>query len=729
MAAGRPIAPPPFAGGDPSGREGLLSAPVRWPRADAFERPLSALRGVGPTYEGLAAEAGVKTINDLLWRLPGTYADAPDRRLLGDLQPREQASVRVEVASSRRVRVRRRGLSVVEAIVVDDSGRRKAVWFNRHWVLDQLVPGRSLILEGRLEKKGFVVSDHQLIDDDTVTTAACGPPRPPGLEDEAPRARHSAGGEIGPARWRRWVWQACQAAGDLGDPLPSRLLAGRRLPAASDAIREAHFPSSQESSAIARRRLAYEELFLHQVVLAGLRSNGSLRRERATAIDGIPAISAGWLEQLPFRLTDDQRAGIEQIGADIGRPHPMRRLLMGEVGSGKTVIAIWAMLRAVESGRQAALMAPTEVLADQHVSTVSRLLRGSSVKVGVLTGSSSPAERERVLASLASGEPSIVIGTHALLEKPVEFGGLSLCVIDEEHRFGVRQRDRLDRKAPRGERAHVLHLSATPIPRTLSLTSYGDLEVTAIRQLPSGRRSVETRLVDEADRAEAFQEVRAEVARGRQAFVVCPLVEESEKIQARAAGAEAERLRNGEFADLEVGLIHGRMSAERKQVAMSAFESGKTDVLVATTVIEVGIDVPNATVMVIEGAERFGLSQLHQLRGRVGRGEFGGCCLLMSSSGSPTAQRRLSALVSEPDGFRLAEIDLEMRGEGEVTGTRQSGLPRFRLARLPRDSELLESAREDLDRLLGEEGGLDAPVFGPMNQVARHRFDRTGAIR
>jgi ATP-dependent DNA helicase RecG len=337
--------------------------------------------------------------------------------------------------------------------------------------------------------------------------------------------------------------------------------------------------------------------------------------------------------------------------------------------------------------------------------------------------------RRQVLDSLAGGEPSIVIGTQALLEDPVRFDSLSVCVVDEEHRFGVRQRDRLDSKAPSGESAHLLHLSATPIPRTLSLTSYGDLDITSIRELPDGRQPVGTEVLGESERARAFERVRQEVDRGRQAFVVCPLVEESESIEARAAEAEADRLRQEELSGYEVGLIHGRMSAERKEIAMAAFERGKTDVLVATTVIEVGIDVPNATVIVIEGAERFGLSQLHQLRGRVGRGRHGGCCLLMTSSGSPAARRRLAALASESDGFRLAEIDLEMRGEGEVTGTRQHGLPRFRVARLPRDIDLLEAARADLDGLLARHGSLDWPGFGPVSQVASSRFDRRGAIR
>ena len=723
MAAGQPVAPSAFGGGEPPDREALLKAPVRWPRAADFDAPLSTLDGIGPKLGAKAAKAGVSTVFDLLWRFPGSYAESPDRSNLSDLEKGESASVEVEVLSSRRIRVRRRGLSVVEAIVADDSGQLKAVWFNRHWVLDQLTPGRSFVLEGRLEKKGFVVSDHEELD------GTDGRHGPPGAGSDTPRPRHRAGGEIGRARWKSWSWQACARAGDLADPLPSALLGAHGMPAAAAAIREAHFPGSVESSAGARRRLAYEELFLHQVVLAGLRSRGRRGLDESVPADGKPKITAGWLAGLPFLLTGDQQAAIERIGLDLERPEPMRRLLMGEVGSGKTVVALWAMLRAVESGQQAALMAPTEVLVDQHVSTIARLLRGSGVKLGVLTGSSTAAQRAEVLGSLASGEPSILVGTQALLEDPVEFASLAVCVIDEEHRFGVRQRDRLDAKAPAGRSANLLSLSATPIPRTLSLTSYGDLDVTTIRELPSGRLPVGTRLLGESQREAAFEQIRTEVAAGRQAFVVCPLVEESASIEAKAAEAEAERLRSGELSDLEVGLIHGRMSSERKEVAMKAFEDGRTDVLVATTVIEVGIDVPNATTIVIEGAERFGLSQLHQLRGRVGRGAHGGSCLLMSSAKTPSARRRMAALTTESDGFRLAEIDLEMRGEGEVTGTRQHGLPRFRVARLPDDGGLLEVAREDLDRLTAQAGDLDSPAFGPMVDLARQRFDRAGALR
>jgi ATP-dependent DNA helicase RecG len=728
VAAGEPVAPRPFAGSAddprrPAGEAGLLAAPVRWPRPERFDRPLSSLTGIGPKLEALAADAGVTTVFDLLWRVPGAYADAPDRTTLGELEPGIASSVVVTVLSARRVRVRRRGLSVVEARVADESGERKAVWFNRHWILEKLSPGRSLVLEGRLEKKGFVVS----AEEPAEPVAGTGPP---GLSEEVPRARHSAGGDLGPARWRRWAWQACQFADELPEPLPARLLGARGLPGIAAALREAHFPTAPEGCDRARRRLAYEELFLHQMMLADRRA-GRSGQSPASALSppGERGLTSVWLEGLPFELTADQGKAIDQLGRDLARAQAMRRLLMGEVGSGKTVVALWAMLRAVESGNQAALMAPTEVLAEQHLATVARLLRGTGVEVGLLTGSSSADQRRAVLDSLAAGRPSIVIGTHALLEEPVRFSRLALAVVDEEHRFGVRQRARLDSKAPPGRLAHLLHLSATPIPRTLSLTAYGDLDVSELRELPDGRLPVSTEVVSEADRDRAFAGLRAELDAGRQAFVVCPLIEQSDRIEARAAESEAERLRDGELSGYEVGLIHGRMSSDQKDMAMRAFEDGRTDVLVATTVIEVGIDVPNATSIVIEGAERFGIAQLHQLRGRVGRGAHGGSCWLVSGAGSQNSRRRLAAVAGEPDGFRLAEFDLASRGEGEVTGTRQHGLPRFRVARLPRDTELLEQARADLfDLLEREQGGLGSPLLQPAINQARARFGPAGVL-
>jgi ATP-dependent DNA helicase RecG len=408
---------------------------------------------------------------------------------------------------------------------------------------------------------------------------------------------------------------------------------------------------------------------------------------------------------LPFELTGDQRGALEAVDRDLALTVPMQRLLMGEVGSGKTVVALYAMLRAVEHGYQAARMAPTETLAEQHFRTIQSLMPGSLVPVGLLTGSTPARRRADLLAKLDSGELSLIVGTHALIEDAVSFARLAVAVVDEQHRFGVRQRAALDAKGA-GSDPHVLHMTATPIPRTLALSRYGDLDFTVLRELPRGRQPIETFVCStERERARAYDRIREELGAGRQAFVVCPLVEESELLQARAATAEFERLREGEMADFRVVLLHGQMRPAAKQEAMATFAAGEADVLVATSVIEVGIDIPNATVMLVEDADRYGMSQLHQLRGRIGRGEHASLCLLFGAKGSP----RLSALAAHSDGFELAEIDLRLRGEGELVGVRQHGEAQFRVAELPRDTELLERARGHAERILAEDPDLCEP--------------------
>jgi ATP-dependent DNA helicase RecG len=400
----------------------------------------------------------------------------------------------------------------------------------------------------------------------------------------------------------------------------------------------------------------------------------------------------------------------------------MQRLLMGEVGSGKTVVALYAMLRAIEARHQAALMAPTETLAEQHFRTLATLLANDPIPAALLTSATPAATRRELLASLAGGQPQLVVGTHALIEDAVEFSSLAVAVVDEQHRFGVRQRAALDAKGPGKRLPHVLHMTATPIPRTLSLTAYGDLDTTALRELPAGRQPIRTRVVDEESRPAAYEFIRARLREGRQAFVVCPLVADSEAVRAKAAEAEAKRLAAAELRDFRVALLHGQMSSEQKGRAMEAFVSGAADVLVATTVVEVGIDVPNATVMLVEGAERFGLSQLHQLRGRVGRGEHESFCILFGDPESDAARARLDAIAEQGDGFALAEVDLSIRGEGEILGTLQHGLPRFRAATLPEDTALLLEARRRVLELRERHGSLEAASLGPLMDEARRRF-------
>jgi ATP-dependent DNA helicase RecG len=710
-----PAPPGAFATGAAQDCGALRGADLRSaPRTSLLATRIETLRGAGPKLAAAAAEICLETLGDVLTHVPHSYRERATPRKLAEMRIGEEATVEVTVRSARMRPTRRRGLVIVEAQVADDSGPAKAIWFNQAWLADRLKEGTQLLLFGKLERSGFRVQAHEVVG----SGAAQGPA---GIHTTGIVPVHPASERLRAQRLREWAWQALPLARHAIEPLPAELRTRRRLALAADALSAAHFPASLDEAVDARRRLAFEELFLHQVALAARRSARRARRP------GISLAARGdlvgrWLESLPFELTQDQRRAIEEIDADLTAEHPMQRLLMGEVGSGKTVLALYAMLRAVEAGYQAALMAPTETLAEQHAVTLDRLLSTPEVPFTLLTSATPAARRREAAAKLARGELAMVVGTHALIEPDVEFGRLAVCVVDEQHRFGVRQRAALDAKGPDGAAPHALHMTATPIPRTLSLTAYGDLDATVLRELPAGRQPVDTWVVGEEKRGGAYGFIRDRMREGRQAYVVCPLVEGSESMEAKAATEEFDRLRATEFADFEVGLLHGQMPPRQKQSAMERFAAEETDVLVATSVVEVGIDVANATVMLIEGAERYGLSQLHQLRGRVGRGENRSYCILFADAASELARRRLEAIATERDGFKLAEVDLALRGEGEILGTRQHGLPRFRVAELPDDVALLTEARREVIALLERTSSLAARELGPLLDAARERF-------
>ncbi len=693
-----------FGSTDELTAEQALAAPVRsWPRPSLLAESLQLRGKAAKALETL----GLVTYGDLIEHLPHSHRDQRDLRRVAELMVGEDANVAVTVRSASVRPMRNRRQKLVRARVFDDTGALEATWFNQPWVADRLHPGAQVILFGRLRRgASFSVKSWELFGsgDAPVHTVGLVPV-------------HPATEGISAERLRALAWEAYPRMLASVEPLPAAVRAAERLPDRPAALAATHFPDSEEQEEGARRRLAFEELLLLQLAVGGRRRR---RREgrRAQPLAASGAVVDPWRVSLPFALTDDQARACAELDADVAGERPMQRLLMGEVGSGKTVVALHALLRAVENGAQGALMAPTETLAEQHHRTLDALL-GATVPVELLTGSTSAARRRDLLARLASGELPLVVGTHALIEDPVAFRSLALTVVDEQHRFGVRQRAALDAKAPEGLVPHTLHMTATPIPRTLSLTAYGDLDATVLRELPRGRQPVETHVVDgERARRRAYERIREEIAAGRQCFVVCPLVEESEALQARAATVEYERLRTTEFRDLRVELIHGQLSSTEKQAAMKAFAAGSADVLVATSVIEVGIDVPNATVMLIEAAERYGLSQLHQLRGRVGRGEHASLCVLFGDPKLP----RLEAIAAERDGFRLAEIDLELRGAGEVLGTRQSGLPEFRVARLPDDLELLERAQRHADALVAADPELTEPEHVLLREAVVARF-------
>jgi ATP-dependent DNA helicase RecG len=703
-----------FAGvGEPTRAE-LRAAPVHWPRPSVLETGLEALDGVGPKLAEAARSAGIATVGDLLYRFPHSHRDR-QIRLLEALGPGETGTVLVEVMGNPPRPFRRGKLTMVGVKVGDESDSVRATWFNQPWVSGKLEKGSRILITGKRSPKGLAVQEWEMV-------------APANEVDEPSEERsgsfvpvHPATEDLAPKKIREWAEEAVPLARNAIEGLPSQIQAKRGLGSVGSAIRAAHFPDSPSELEEARKRLGFEELFLHQALLATRKT--SHRRARPAPRFGKPGATVErWLASLPFAPTADQRAAFADIDKDLDSGEPMQRLLMGEVGSGKTVVAVYAMLRALEAGHQAALMAPTETLAEQHAITLGRLLAAEAVPFALLTGATSAAVRRQALNQLASGELGLILGTHALIEPTVRFARLGLCVVDEQHRFGVEQRRALDSKGVEGMAPHVLHMTATPIPRTLSLTAYGDLDTTALHNLPAGRKPVMTRVVGEHEREVAYTFLRERLAEGRQAFVVCPLVEVSEKLPGKAAGEEAERLRRGPLRDFRVGLLHGQMHPTEKGEAMRAFAAGETDVLVATTVIEVGIDVPNATVMLIEGAERFGVSQLHQLRGRVGRGEHPSQCLLFAGEAGGMARRRLAAVEETADGFRLAEVDLLLRGEGEILGTRQSGAARFSVAQLPEDEKMLIEAKDEVLALLREHGSLEDPALGPLLEAARRRF-------
>jgi ATP-dependent DNA helicase RecG len=699
--------------GEPLGRERLLEAPLKGaPRPPLLDAPITKLRGAGPKLAAAAAELGIASLGDLLRHVPHSYRDRAEPIGIGDLRLGEEATVEVEVTSAKLRPTRRRRLTILEAVISDASGSVKAVWFNRAWLADRLVPGTRLLLRGKLEKRGFNVSEHEFLDQAGESA---------GLHTTGIVPVHPASERLRPQRIREWVWQALPLARHAVEPIPGRLRRELRMAGATDSLTASHFPTDEHAAEAARERLAFEELFLYQAALVSRRGRRVSGR-RGVALPARGGRVSGWIGSLPFELTGDQRRAIGEIDEDLDNPQPMQRLVMGEVGSGKTVVALYAMLRSIEAGHQAALMAPTETLAEQHFQTLQTLLATQPAPATLLTSATAPARRRELLESLAAGQPQLVVGTHALIESAVEFSSLAVAVVDEQHRFGVRQRSALDAKGPGRRLPHVLHMTATPIPRTLSLTAYGDLDTTTLRELPKGRQPIRTRVVGEDDRAQAYEFIRGKLREGRQAYVVCPLVSGSEAIEAKAAEAEAKRLAATELRDFRVELLHGQLSSEQKAVAMQAFSAGEAQVLVATTVIEVGIDVPNATVMLVEGAERFGLSQLHQLRGRVGRGEHESYCVLFGDPESDAARARLDAIATEGDGFALAEVDLSIRGEGEILGTRQHGLPRFRAATLPEDTALLLEARRRVLELRERHGSLEDPALGPLLDEARRRF-------
>ncbi len=709
------------------------------------ETDIRFAKGVGPKRALLLEKLGIRTIEDALWFLPWRYEDRSRIVSISQLVPGEKATIAGTIHHAGLRRTRRRNMTLFTMSVQDETGAVEVVFFNQPYLDDVLQNGLRVVLSGPVVRHrrgaGFQMRtpQYEVVDEDEDLLLHVGRIVPVYHETRGLSSR----------QLRRILWGLLETYdSDLQDPLPSGLLEQHRWPSLDSAIASLHFPGTGSDLALlndwqtpAHRRLAFEEGFLLQLALA-LR-----QRVHQSASPGIAFRLSGTYttplqKHLPFQLTGAQERVLAEIEADMRAARPMNRLLQGDVGSGKTIVALHAMLGACGDGYQAALMAPTEILAEQHVLTIRPYLDALDVSVAFLTGGTSSKERAAVLARIASGDVQLIVGTHALLEQDVQFAKLGIVVVDEQHKFGVLQRGKLREKALYPD---VLVMTATPIPRTLAMTIYGDLDVSVIDELPAGRQPIRTRVFRHNARSRAYELVRKEVNEGRQAYIVYPLVEESEKLDLEAVMQAAERLRSTEFVGMNVGIIHGRMKSDERAQIMKAFRAGDVHVLVATTVIEVGVDVPNATVMVIEHADRFGLAQLHQLRGRVGRGAQRSFCFLISSAGrrrdfetdvpaqgefdptlpfpsepaanrprmpagpTQTAAQRLKAMVQCADGFAIAEQDLRIRGPGEMMGTRQSGIPEFRVMNLVRDATALEQARQEAFAMMERDPQLSHP--------------------
>ena len=690
------------------------------------DTPLAELRGVGPKGAAKLAALNLWLVRDLVRYYPRDYLDYANLVRIAALEPGRTATIVATVRRSHSfTSPRNPNLSILELQLVDVTGRLKV---SKFFAGKRFSSPGWLKLQQRQYPPGATVAVSGLVKE-TPYGPAFQDPLMEVLESPSAPVRSEQIGRLLPVyglteglsadRLRTLIRPVVAAAAAWPDPLPELVRQRLQLLPLGEALQQIHLPDHQSALSAARRRLVFDEFLLLQL--------GMLQRRHALVSRPAPPLQApagallkAFLELLPFPLTGAQTRVLTEIRAELGRDRPMARLVQGDVGSGKTVVAIAALLLAIDSGCQGALMAPTEVLAEQHHATLCHWLPQLHVSCALLTGSTPLRRRRQLLTDLANGQLQLLVGTHALLEDPVQFARLGLVVVDEQHRFGVRQRDRLLHK---GLQPHLLTMTATPIPRTLALSVHGDLDVSQIDELPPGRTPIRTRLLSGGERHQAYELIRQEVAAGQRAYVVLPLVEESENSDLRSAVEVHQQLSAEVFADLQVGLLHGRMASADKQAAIGAFAAGHTQVLVSTTVVEVGVDVPEASVMVVEHAERFGLAQLHQLRGRVGRGAAASHCLLIHEGRNAQSRQRLDVLVRSSDGFEIAEMDLRLRGPGQVLGTRQSGLPDLALASLCDDGEVLERARLVAEEILAADPLLQRhPELGQLQQQQRQQL-------
>ncbi len=654
------------------------------------------VKGVGPARAAMLEAKGLKTVEDLLTYAPFRYEDRSNVKQIRALAPGEMATVLAEVRTARLSGFRRRGLGLFEATFADASGAAlTGKWFHGAYLNDVLTPGQKVALFGKVEYDSYTRGLTMMHPEFEILSG----------DDEGDAALHTgrvvpiyeAAGKVSTRVFRGLIHRVLESVPPVSDPLPPHVLRQMKLPDRWSAIRGLHFPPPDSDLRLLNSfrspeqfRLIFEEFFWLECGL-------ELKRAKARLYPGIAfelndRVRERIKQMLPFKPTGAQKRVLAEIAHDMASPHPMYRLLQGDVGSGKTLVAAEAAIIAIENGYQVAILAPTEILAAQHYFYFKKLFQKLGYTTILLTGSNTAREKSQLKKLVAAGLAKVVIGTHALLEADVEFARLGLAVVDEQHRFGVEQRQKLLEK---GSRPDVLVMTATPIPRTLALTVYGDLDVSVIDEMPPGRKPIITNKFEEARVEQVYSFLRQQIDRGFQAYVVYPVIEESETQAMKAAQKMHEHLSRVVFPDVAVGLLHGKLSTDEKEAAMERFVRGETKILVATTVIEVGVDVPNATVMVIEQAERFGLAQIHQLRGRVGRGAEQSYCILVTGKLNPAASERIRTLVDSSDGFYIAEMDMKLRGPGEFFGTRQSGLPALHIGNIVRDADILEIARNE----------------------------------
>lgn len=696
-------------------------APVVEPDPEGLLQSVTVLRGAGEKTADKLTKLGVENIGQLLRIYPNRYDDYTLLKPINKLEYGETVTVigTIWETQSRKTR----SVQLVQSTISDGTGTLRATWFNQPWLVNSLKAGMQIVLSGTVDQYlGQLVLENpewEPLQLEPLKTRRIVPiyPLTKGLAAHKMR-------EVMKRASNQW-------APRVPDYLPDQLRKNIKLYPLAMALQQIHFPETQESLHQARKRLIFDELFLLQVGMLSYRKKWQAAPSLPVPVDSVALTK--FIKGLPFELTHAQQRIIADLATDMGKKVPMNRLLQGDVGSGKTVIAAAAVVLTVSAGYQAALMAPTEILANQHYHSVKRMLSPMNIEPVLLTGSTPAAEKEKIYTELSSGSIMLVTGTHALIQEAVRFKELGLAIIDEQHRFGVDQRKSLREKGPlleedgKGSNPHLLVMSATPIPRTLSLSLYGDLDLSILDEMPPGRQEITTRWLRPSERERAYSFVRSQIEKGRQAYIICPLVEESEKIVAKAAVEEHKRLKEHIFPDLELGLLHGRMSSGDKEAVMGSFSDGDTQILIATSVIEVGIDVPNATVMLIEGADRFGLAQIHQFRGRVGRGEHKSFCLLLADEVSEEAEKRLIAVERTNDGFILAEKDLEQRGPGEFLGKRQSGLPDLRLASLM-DMEILTLARAEAVRLMEADPNLEEEEHHLIHRHVEQFWEHAGDI-